>query len=55
MWPGLMEREEGGAEAADRLGFSLFGWDKKFSLSTQAPLTFIRLLKMANAARPRGK
>lgn len=53
--PGLMEREAGGAEAADRLGFSWFGWDKKLPLSTQAPLTFIRLRKMANAARPRGK
>lgn len=52
---GLTEREEGGAEAADRLGFSLFRWDKKLSLSAQALLTFIGLLKMANAARPRGK
>lgn len=54
---GLVEREEGGAEAADRLGFSLFRfrWDIKPSLSAHAPLTFIGPLKKANAARPRGK
>lgn len=52
---GLVEREEGGAEAADRLGFSLLRWDIKLSLSAHALLTFIGPLKKANATRPRGK
>lgn len=52
---GLMEREEGGAQAVNRLGFSLFRRDIRLSLSAHAPLTFIGPLKKANAARPRGK
>lgn len=55
MFLGLIEGEEGGAEAADRLGSSLFKWDIKLSLSTHALLTFIGPLKKASAARPRGK
>lgn len=38
---GLVERQEGGAESADRLGLSLFRWDIKLSLSAHALLTFI--------------
>lgn len=52
---GLIEKEEGGAEAANRLGLSLFRWDIKLSLSAHALLTFIGPLKKANAARPKGK
>lgn len=55
MWLGLMERVEGGAEAADRFRFSLFRCDIKLSLSAHALLTFIGLLKKANAVRPSGK
>lgn len=52
---GLLERDEGGADVADRLGSSPFKWDIKLSLSAHALLTFIGPLKKANAARPRGK
>lgn len=37
------------------LGFSLFRWDIKLSLSAHALLTFLGPLKKANVARPRGK
>lgn len=53
---GVMEIEEGQAQAADRLGFLLLKWDMKLPLLfTRALLTFIRPLKKANATRPRGK
>lgn len=52
---GQVEREKGGTESANRLGFSLFRWNIKLSLSAHALLTFIGPLKKANVTRPRGE
>lgn len=49
---GSMQRQAVGAKPADWLKFSLF---RKVSSSFQVLLTFIRLPKMTNATKPRGK